>query len=107
MPMLAEKKVNVNIGIGIGMVLMVGARTLVAQDMPVPGILLWLVAEGFCIWGCVSYCQGKGQPPFLGLVGVLACAGLLVLVLLPDNYPDGVRRRKRRRQYEDDDDFED
>ena len=39
------------------------------------------------IWGCVDYGRSKGYSGWFGLLGLLACFGLLALVLMPDKWP--------------------
>uniref|UniRef100_A0A7C4QSE0 Uncharacterized protein n=1 Tax=Schlesneria paludicola TaxID=360056 RepID=A0A7C4QSE0_9PLAN len=86
--MLAEKKAATNIGVGVGIVLQILGRILQTQGdaMAIGGLLMMLVGAGFFIWGCINYCEGKGYPGALGLLGLLSCLGLLELVLLPDKH---------------------
>lgn len=53
-----------------------------------PGVSLAILCLGivFFIWGCVSYAQGKGQSPALGLLGFFSICGLIILILLPDKH---------------------
>ena len=48
-----------------------------------------LVATGLWFWACGQYVIGKGRSPWLALLGLLSCIGLLVLVLIPDAAVEG------------------
>jgi hypothetical protein len=60
-----------------------------SDTMALLGLVLALAGLALFVWGCVNYCQGKGQPGALGLLGLLSLIGLLVLVFLPDKHPGG------------------
>jgi hypothetical protein len=62
----------------------------VNDALTVRSLVVLLAGTVLFIWGCVNYCQGKGQPGALGLLGLLSLIGLLVLVLLPDKHK-GIR----------------
>jgi len=90
--MRSSKVVNTNIGVGVGIVLQIIGKGLAAADhnlVPFAFIFV-LVGAVFFIWGCMNYAEGKGHSKWLGLLGLFSCLGLIVLILLPDNY-------KRRR----------
>ena len=81
--MLAEKKTQTNIGVGMGIICQLASRF---TDNPALSLAILCVGTVFFIWGCVSYAQGKGQSPALGLLGFLSICGLLILILLPDKH---------------------
>lgn len=92
--MIAEKQTKSNIGVGVGFVIALGGRLLVGtahqnQGLLIIGGILSLIGTVIFIWGCVNYAQGKGYSPWLGLLGLLSCLGLIVLVVLPDKNKDG------------------
>ena len=94
--MIAEKQTKSNIGVGVGFVLAVGGRVLAGmgatsqnQSFTILGIVVGLVGTAVFVWGCVNYAQGKGYSPWLGLLGLLSCIGLIVLVILPDKHKGG------------------
>lgn len=82
--MLAEKKRDTNIGVGVGILLQLIGRVMQFQGASGLGFVLVLAGLAVFVWGCVSYCQGKGYPGWLGLLGLLSIIGLLILVFLPD-----------------------
>ncbi len=90
--MLAEKKRDTNIGVGIGFVLQLAGNILQAQGgaMVTVGLMLLLVGLVIFVWGCMSYCEGKGHSKWLGLLGLLSIVGLLILVFLPDRHKGAV-----------------
>ena len=55
---------------------------------PVGTIALFELGAGvgdiLLIVGLCFYAKAKGYSPFLGLLGLLSCIGLLVLAILPD-----------------------
>ena len=81
--MLAEKKSQTNIGVGMGIICQVASRL---TDNLALSLAIFCVGIVFFIWGCVSYAQGKGQSPVLGLLGFLSICGLIILILLPDKH---------------------
>jgi hypothetical protein len=94
--MLAEQQKRSNIGVGFGLLLEVGGRFLMAtgaksHDLAVGlgGIVITIAGVVLFIWGCFEYAKGKGQSPWLGLLGFLSCIGLIILICLPDNYKNG------------------
>ena len=94
--MIAEKQTKSNIGVGVGFVVALLGRVAAAtgasshnQGLIILGAALSVAGSGLFIWGCVNYAQGKGYSPWLGLLGLLSCIGLLVLVILPDKYKSG------------------
>ena len=94
--MIAEKQKNSNIGVGAGIVVQIAGRVLAGvggQSQNVflsgAGVVLVLAGAVLFIWGCFNYSEGKGYSPWLGLLGLLSCLGLIVLVLLPDKYKGG------------------
>jgi len=94
--MIAEKQTKSNIGVGVGFVVAVIGRVLAGQGTAsqnqgiiILGAILSLAGSAIFIWGCVNYAQGKGYSPWLGLLGLLSCIGLIVLVILPDKNKDG------------------
>jgi hypothetical protein len=87
--MLAEYKTKTNIGIGIGLLLSAMARVLLGGEdhfSIIVGFVLLITGIIVFIWGCMSYAQGKGYHPLVGLVGLLNILGLLILVLLRDKH---------------------
>lgn len=48
-----------------------------------------LVATASWFWACGQYVIGKGRSPWLALLGLLSCFGLLALVLIPDAAVEG------------------
>ncbi len=86
--MLAEKKRETNIGVGIGFVMQLLGNALQTQGgaLVAIGLLVTLAGLAVFIWGCMSYCEGKGYSKWLGLLGLLSIIGLLVLVFLPDRH---------------------
>ena len=89
--MLSEYKTQTNIGVGVGF-LSQAIGMSVDQPNGGIGVLFVLVGSALFIWGCVSYAKGKGQSPFLGILGLLSIFGLIVLALLPDHFKDGTPR---------------
>ena len=90
---LAEEQKKSNISVGVGFLLELGGRMLMAlggsgNNVPelAGGVVVTIAGIGLFIWGCVEYCKGKGQSPWLGLLGFLICIGLIIL---PDNYKNG------------------
>jgi hypothetical protein len=68
--------------------LLLGAPGLVLQGVGntmkgVPGGLLLLVGSALLVAGLAIYARMRGQSPWLGLLGLLSCLGMVVLVLLP------------------------
>lgn len=116
--MLPRKQIATNIGVGLGIVLQVGGRLISSQEDPSTmtlGAAAFFAGMAFFVWGCVSYAQGKGYSGAWGLLGLLSCLGLLVLVLMPDQYKNGSSSREwaqsqrrhrapRHPVYHDDDD---
>jgi hypothetical protein len=49
-------------------------------------VLFWIAVVVFVIGSCI-YAKGIGYPFWLGIFGV-TLIGLVVLMLLPDRYPD-------------------
>ena len=84
--MLAEKKRDTNIGVGVGILLQLIGRVMQFQGAAGLGFVLVLAGLALFVWGCVNYCQGKGYPAWLGLLGLLSIIGLIVLFLLPDRH---------------------
>lgn len=89
--MLAEKVRNTNIGVGIGIVLEIIGYVVRTHSpgLVALGLVIGLVGTVIFIWGCMNYAEGKGYSPWLGLIGLLSCVGLIVLLLLPDKYKMG------------------
>lgn len=92
--MVSEYKRRTNIGLGLGMLLQVigGALYLPAIDGSVSqllGGLLALGGLGLFIWGCANFAQSKGQPAWLGILGLLTPVGLVILIMLPDRLHGG------------------
>jgi uncharacterized membrane protein YhhN len=87
--MLQEYKTKTNIGVGLGLALqMVGnviANSSEQADL-ILGLVAMLAGVAVFIWGCMSYARGKGQSPYLGVLGLLSILGLVILVVLPDKH---------------------
>ena len=83
--MLDEKKRETNIGVGVGLVVQAVGRLAEVQGQSW-GFALALVGLVPFVWGCMSYCEGKGYSRWLGFVGLLSILGLLALTLLRDRY---------------------
>ena len=81
--MLAEKKSQANIGVGMGIICQIGSNFTDNQAISLAILCVGII---FFIWGCISYAQGKGQSPLLGLLGFLSLCGLIILILLPDKH---------------------
>lgn len=87
--MLQEYKTNTNIGVGLGLVLSMVARELLRGEDHfgfIAGFIFAIAGTIVFIWGCMSYSQGKGHHPLLGLLGLMYILGLLILVLLRDKH---------------------
>ena len=86
--MLEEKKNNTNIGVGLGIVTQIVGQVLQSQGgaMGTIGLVVSLGGLALFVWGCFNYAEGKGYSPFLGLLGLLSCLGLIILVILPDKH---------------------
>jgi hypothetical protein len=71
-----------------GYVLMAVARlTAAAGDAAAAfAVIIGLSGMLLSVGGCMKYAKEKGYSPLVGLVGLLSCAGLLILLLLPDRY---------------------
>lgn len=81
---LTEDRIKGSYGIGIGM-LMFGGLGLI--HLSVSQFVLWMLlvpAMAIFVPGCAFYARSKGYPLFLGLIGLLALPGLVLLILLPD-----------------------
>jgi len=50
------------------------------------GFLFWIVGLLVNIGGCMKYAEEKGHSKWMGLVGIFACVGLLILLMMPDRY---------------------
>lgn len=48
------------------------------------GVVIAIAGTILLIYGLSLYAKAKGHSPWLGLLGLLSCLGLLVLALLPD-----------------------
>ena len=99
--MLREKQTAVNLGVGFGIVL--SALGLYMGKDPVIAILgrlFVLGGIGLFLFGCVNYAQAKGLSGWFGLFGLLHMLGLIILVCLPDKYPNG-RSREEEMGYDD------
>ena len=86
--MLPEYKTKSNIGIASGF----GAQIvgfMLPEEPAMIGLLSLLLLLGGVVlicWGCVCYAKGKGRSGFWGILGITSLLGLIILVLLPDDY---------------------
>jgi hypothetical protein len=81
-------------GLAIQIVCVVAINMMAAKatsNGPMPSVGLIALAELgvvagdiLLIVGLCFYAKAKGYSPFLGLLGLLSCIGLLVLAVLPD-----------------------
>jgi hypothetical protein len=47
--------------------------------------LLIVFGNAIFVWGCILFARAKGQPWYLGLLGLLSCLGLALLwFVVPD-----------------------
>lgn len=53
------------------------------------GNIVALVGGVWYLWGCVNYCLGKGQSPWLAVLGILGLIGLIIFIFLPDKTKGG------------------
>jgi hypothetical protein len=60
----------------------------------VPPVLLSAVGTGLVIWGLVLYAKMRGHSPWLGLLGLLSCLGMLILAVLPKKWHNCGRQTK-------------
>jgi hypothetical protein len=95
--MLKAEIPKVNAGIVLGMVfkgvagyLRFNPQILGTKDtgIAIPWVLFAIGLACF-VYGCVHYAAAKGHDRLLGSLGVLSVFGMIVLVCLPDKYPDG------------------
>ena len=115
--MLREKLPAINIGIGVGVVLQGAGNYLRLHPhilgykdtgIAVPWVIL-AVGLAIYLYGCMNYAWAKGQSGWFGLIGMLniiplmargrlewhyslnllSLVGLLVLLMLYDNHPQG------------------
>lgn len=68
---------------------MIAAKATGNGPMPPAGLIalfeLGVIAgDVLLIVGLCFYAKAKGYSPFLGLLGLLSCLGLLILAILPD-----------------------
>jgi hypothetical protein len=86
--MRPEQKRNTNIGIGLGIGLQFAGRIVAGQGGPylILGVVIILLGAASFIWGCMNYAEGKGQPKWLGLLGLFSLPGLIILFMFPDHY---------------------
>ncbi|MEO6600107.1 MAG: hypothetical protein ABIQ16_09565, partial [Polyangiaceae bacterium] len=67
---------------GLGLALQGGASAAVPGQ---PGAMLRFAGAILLVIGLSCYAKMRGQSPWLGLLGLLSCLGVIVLVLLPKN----------------------
>lgn len=90
--MLPKSQIRTNIGVGIGIALQVVGFLLVQFNDPDSFFLgppLILISIPVFIWGCMNYAEGKGHSKWVGLVGLAGVLGLMILIILPNQNPDG------------------
>jgi uncharacterized membrane protein len=68
---------QVLIGVLLGIMLAIVARFAHLDVLYLPSCLFW-------IWGCAAYAKNKGYSEWLGLLGLFALCGFVVLVSLPN-----------------------
>ncbi len=88
--MLVRNRTKAEILLALGVVTIVGARIL-SKRVDSHGVfvlLLGLIGWIVFTYGCMGYAEGKGYSRLLGLLGLLACVGFAILVLLPDRHAD-------------------
>lgn len=83
--MLEEYKAKTNIGVALGVVLQIAGSSLYHDGSPSLGYLLLIAGCLIFIWGCAQYAKGKGHTHWLGLLGLLSLAGLIILFILEDH----------------------
>jgi hypothetical protein len=92
--MLAESKGKAIVGIGLGFgIAVAGWLGLEGPSILHGAIQIAVITLGWClgIWGCTLYAKGKGYSRWLGLLGLFAPIGLLVLFFLPDRHKEPTR----------------
>lgn len=72
----------------MGILLQFGGRIIASKGgmFLVLGAAIILLGAASFIWGCMNYAEGKGQPKWLGLLGLLSLPGLIILFMFPDHY---------------------
>lgn len=51
-----------------------------------------IVAVVMWVIGCGFYAKSKGWSPWMGILGILTCIGLVALVLLPDKWAKALKQ---------------
>ena len=92
--MIAEKRKQANIGIGFGFLLEVTSQIIFSlgewgihlnSNVSLTlGLLIFIAGYILVLFGCFSYCEGKGYSRRMGIFGMVGLIGLIVLVCLPD-----------------------
>ncbi|MGV3617482.1 MAG: hypothetical protein ACO1SV_19320 [Fimbriimonas sp.] len=81
-------KILIAIALMVGGVIIMGVGSGGDANSPMAmiGMVIRLIGIIPWFWGLADYGKSKGYSPFIALLGLLSCIGLIILVVLPDKF---------------------
>jgi hypothetical protein len=90
-----QRSANIFILSGIGVTILSIAALASGDDLGTVALFLVgrLIGVGLWVVGCMKYALSKGYSQWLGLLGLAALIGLIVLAVLPDKWSESAPPR--------------